>query len=393
MRRFMVCAAMCVTFLMVAAGSATAQIGKSVSVAAGTPEDKALTDIYAATDGPDKIALLDKFMADYGKGDLELLGDQLYVQSYLAQKDYAKVYEYGDKVLALDPDNFSTAVIMVHAAEEQGDGKKLFDACQKVAAIVKRYKSAAPPEGTAADTWNAQRDAVLKTVEGDVGYVQYALLNAAYKTTDASARAALLEGYAATFPDSTYTVSAREQTAIAYQQAQNAPKMVAAAQSLLTSNPDDISMLILLADTWCNDPAHLDKAAAYAQHALELLAQAKKPDNVDDAQWQKQVAIQKGLAYSSLGEVNVNKGGARTGQAIDQFKQAAPLLKSDTFSYAQNQYRLGFTLAKLQRIPEARVVLTEVIGLNSPYKSRALDTLNKIGGPVASGKAATKKSS
>jgi hypothetical protein len=390
MRRFMVCAAMGVMLVMGAAESATAQIGKSVSVAAGTAEDKALTDIYAATDGPDKVALLDKFMADYGKGDMELLGDQLYVQTYLAQKNYAKVYEYGDKVLALDPNNFSTAVIMVHAAEEQGDSKKLFDACQKVADIIKRYKSAAPPEGTPADTWNAQREVVLKTVEGDVGYVQYALLNAAYKTTDAAARASLLEGYAATFPDSTYTVSAREQTAIAYQQAQNSPKMLAAAQSLLASNPDDISMLILLADTWCNDPAHLDKAATYAQHALDLLAQAKKPDNVDDDQWQKQVAIQKGLAYSSLGEVSVNKN--RNPQAIDAFKQAAPLLKSDTFSYAQNQYRMGFTLAKMQRIPEARVVLTEVISLNSPYKSRAMDTLNKIGGPVGSGKA-TKKSS
>jgi tetratricopeptide (TPR) repeat protein len=392
MRRFMVCAAMCGILLTVAAASATAQIGKSVSVAAGTPEDKALTDIYAATDGPDKVALLDKFMADYGKGDLELLGDQLYVQSYLAQKNYAKVYEYGDKVLTLDPDNFSTAVIMVHAAEEQGDTAKLFDAGEKVAAIVTRYKAVPAPEGTAADTWTAQRQVVLKTVEGDLGYVQYALLNAAYKTSNAAARAALLERYAATFPDSTYTVSAREQTAIAYQQAQNAPKMLAAAQSLLASNPDDISMLILLADTWCNDTAHLDKAAANAQHALDLLAQAKKPDNVDDAQWQKQVALQKGLAYSSLGEVNVNKGGTRTAQAIDQFKQASPLLKSDTFSYAQNQYRLGFTLAKMQRIPEARVVLTEVVGLDSPYKSRALDTLNKIGGPVSSGKSSKKSS-
>ena len=163
MRRWMVCAAMCVVVVMCAAGNATAQIGKSVSVAAGTPEDKALTDIYAATDGPDKIALLDKFIADYGKGDMELLGDQLYVQSYLAQKNYAKVYEYGDKVLALDPDNFSTAVIMVHAAEEQGDTAKLFDAGQKVAAIVTRYKAAPAPEGTPADTWAAQRQGVLKT--------------------------------------------------------------------------------------------------------------------------------------------------------------------------------------------------------------------------------------
>jgi len=38
------------------------------------------------------------------------------------------------------------------------------------------------------------------------------------------------------------------------------------------------------------------------------------------------------------------------------------------------------------------VVLTEVIGLNSPYKSRAMDTLNKIGGPVGSGKTAKKSS-
>jgi hypothetical protein len=39
------------------------------------------------------------------------------------------------------------------------------------------------------------------------------------------------------------------------------------------------------------------------------------------------------------------------------------------------------------------VVLTEVIGLNSPYKARAMDTLNKIGGPVTSSGKTSKKSS
>jgi len=33
-----------------------------------------------------------------------------------------------------------------------------------------------------------------------------------------------------------------------------------------------------------------------------------------------------------------------------------------------------------------------VIGLNSPYKSRAMDTLNKIGGPVTAGKSSKKSS-
>jgi tetratricopeptide (TPR) repeat protein len=371
------------------ATTTSAQVGKSVSVAAGTPEDKALAEIYAAPDGPDKIALLDKFTADYGKGDLELLADQLYVQSYLAQKNYAKVFEYGERALALDPDNFATAVNMVHAADEQGDSNKVFDEGEKVAAIVTRYKAAPPPEGVPADRWATQKDAMLKNAEGDLSYVQFAMVNASYKTSDPAARAALFERFVTMFPDSTYATTVREQTAVAYQQAHNQAKMLATAQSLLTSDPDDISMLLLLADNWCNDPHQVDKAAADAQKALDLLAQAKKPDNVADDQWQKQMSLQKGLAYSSLGEANVNKG--RNPQAIDNFKQAAPLLKSDNFSYAQNQYRLGFTLAKMKRIPEARTVLTEVLSFDTPYKPLAQDTLDKIGGPVS--KQATHKKS
>ena len=101
-----------IAFLLSVAATASAQIGKSVSVSAGTPEDKALTEIYGAPDGPEKVALLDKFMADFGKGDMELLADQLYVQTYLAQKNYAKVYGFASKALALDPSNLSAAVSM-----------------------------------------------------------------------------------------------------------------------------------------------------------------------------------------------------------------------------------------------------------------------------------------
>ena len=150
-------------FLIVAA-TASAQIGKSVSVSAGTAEDKALTEIYAAPDGPEKVALLDKFVADLGKGDLELLADQLYVQTYLAQKNYAKVYQFAAKALALDPTNLSAAVSMVHAAEEQGDAKKLYDAGDKVAEIVAQYKNSPAPEGTAADQWALQKTANLSNV-------------------------------------------------------------------------------------------------------------------------------------------------------------------------------------------------------------------------------------
>ncbi|HXN19964.1 MAG TPA: hypothetical protein VN875_16615 [Candidatus Binatus sp.] len=369
--------------------TASAQIGKSITVSAGTPEDKALTEIYAAPDGPEKVALLDKFMADFGKDDMELLADQLYVQTYLAQKNYAKVYEFAGKELAVDPTNLSAAVAMVHAAEEQSEVKKLYDAGDKVAEIIAQYKNAPPPEGTVPDQWTQQKTANLANVQGDVGYVQYALVNAAYKTTDPAARAALFERYVTAFPDSQYTPAVREQTAIAYQQAQQIPKMLDTAQRILVTDPNNISMLLLLSDYWTENGQQLDKAAADAQQALDLLAQAKKPDNLSDEQWQLQVSVEKGLAYSAIGEANVNKG--RNQPAVDAFKQASPLLKSNTVLYARNLYRLGFTLAKMERIPEARTVLTEAVSINSPYKSKAQETLNKIGGPI-SGKAKSKSS-
>jgi tetratricopeptide (TPR) repeat protein len=378
-----------IAILLSVSATASAQIGKSVSVSAGTPEDKALTEIYAAPDGPEKVALLDKFMADFGKGDMELLADQLYVQTYLAQKNYGKVYEFAAKELAVDPTNVSAAVAMVHAAEEQGDLKKLYDAGDKVAEIVAQYKNAPAPEGAAPDQWTQQKTTNLANVQGDVGYVEYALVNAAYKTTDPAARAALFERYVTMFPDSQYTPAVREQTAIAYQQAQQIPKMLDTAQRILVTDPNNISMLLLLSDYWTENGQQLDKAAEYAQQALDQLAQAKKPDNLNDDQWQMQISVEKGLAYSAIGETNVNKG--RNQPAVDAFKQASPLLKSNTVLYARNLYRLGFTLAKMERIPEARTVLTEAVSINSPYKSKAQETLNKIGGPV-SGKTKSKSS-
>ncbi len=159
-------------FILGLASAASAQIGKSVPVPAGSDEDKAVAAITAAPDGREKVALLDKFMADYGKGDFELLADQLYVQTYTAQKNYAKVYEYGDKALALDPDNLSSAVSIVRAADAQGDTPKLFDTGEKIAAIMTRFKASAAPNGVLPDQWVTTKQQALTDEQADIGFVR-----------------------------------------------------------------------------------------------------------------------------------------------------------------------------------------------------------------------------
>jgi len=53
------------------------------------------------------------------EGDYPLVADGLYVDYYLAQKNYDKAFEYGDKLFALDPDNFQNALNMIRAARKK----------------------------------------------------------------------------------------------------------------------------------------------------------------------------------------------------------------------------------------------------------------------------------
>ncbi|MGH9776272.1 MAG: tetratricopeptide repeat protein [Candidatus Acidiferrales bacterium] len=364
--------------ILISAAGARAQIGKSVSVSAGTPEDKALGEIYAATDPAQKLQLLDKFMSEFGKGDLEMLGDQIYASTYLEQKNYNMAYEYAQKVLGLDADNFSAAVTLVHAAEGMKDASKMFDAAAQAVDILKRYEAAPRPEGTPEQQWEQDRDQNLENAKGDVSYMQYALYQAAFGATDPAAKAGYFERLVTLFPDSPYALDAAEQSVFAYQQAQNFPKMIAAAQNILAAHPDDAGMLVLLADYWSDKGLDVDKAGANAQKALDVLGKATKPGNVTDEQWQQQVSVQKGVAYSALGQVDVIRG--RNAQAVEAFKEANPLLKTVPYYYGRNLYRLGFTLAKMQRIPEAKDALNQAIAVNSPYRGLAQQTLDKIGG-------------
>src|SRR6202521_5795799 len=120
------------------------QIGKFVPIPANSDADHALTEINATTDPAQKLALIDKFAA-IAQGDMAIVVDDQYVNYYIAAKNYDKAFEYGDKLFALDPDNFSNAINMVRAAREKGDVDKLFAYGEKAAQILQRYKEKPAP--------------------------------------------------------------------------------------------------------------------------------------------------------------------------------------------------------------------------------------------------------
>ena len=44
-------------------------------------------------------------------------------------------------------------------------------------------------------------------------------------------------------------------------------------------------------------------------------------------------------------------------------------MKPDANGYARNQYRLGFALLNLKRVPEAKAALTDAASVNSPVQN------------------------
>src|SRR5260370_1918412 len=360
--------------------SSSQELGTFVPIPAGSDADHLLTEINAAPDPTQKLALIDKF-AGIAQGDMAIVVDDLYVSYYTGAKNYDKAFEYGDKLFALDPDNFSNAVNMVRAAREKGDVDKLFAYGEKTAQILQRYKERPAPAGMKQDDWDTQKAETLQDVRESATYAEQLLFDGAYRTADAAKRAALLVRLAQLFPDSQFAGQALGVAAAAYRQTQNSAKMLEVANGLLGKDPDNLGMLLLFADYYSAKGEQLDKAESYAQKSVSLLETAKKPDGVTDEQWKQQSGLQKGLALSALGQVNIQK--KNNAQAVDNLRSAAPLLKSDEGSYARNQYRLGFALLNLKRVPEAKAAFTDAASVNSPYKALAQEKLKALPGTAA----------
>jgi tetratricopeptide (TPR) repeat protein len=323
-----------------------AQLGKNVSVPAGSEADKQLNAILSA-EPSQKLPLIDAFSQANATGDLQIVADEQYVLYYLNAKQYDKVFEYGDKLFALDPDNYGNALNMVRAASEKGDGDHLFQYGEKANAIVEKYKAARAPAGANADEWAKNKADKLASIKEDQDYIRQALLNGAYNAKDPAKRADYFVRFTKLYPDVPESEQALTMAASAYQQAQNRPKMEEVANTALAKDPNDIGILLLLADDYSEKGDQLDKASEYAKKASMLTDTAKKPDNVTDQQWQQQTTIQKGLALSILGQINLQR--KQNTQAVDSLSKAAPLLKSNTSLYARNEYRLGLFESETKR--------------------------------------------
>ena len=135
---------LCVVFVWGLVSLANAQ------VQAGSPEDKAFQKIDAENNPDAKIALLLDFEKQYAQSKAVREAYSQLIELYQGKNNSAKVIEYSEKILKLDPVNIPALLRATYAYSLEGKPASLDRAIQygqKAMDEITRLKSSPPQQG------------------------------------------------------------------------------------------------------------------------------------------------------------------------------------------------------------------------------------------------------
>jgi tetratricopeptide (TPR) repeat protein len=369
----------CFLFLSALAGAQTDKI----VIPAGTPEDHDLQAISNEQDAAKKLAMYQDFVQKYSSNPAAVTyGDWQISQAYQATGDLGKALEYGDKALAGAPRNLDILVSQASIAQQAKDNTRLMDYAARGGAACNSIGKQPKPGGVTDEDFSRQVAEDKSAAKNTCDFLESAGFNVIASENDAKSRMADIEKFSAAFPDSKFQndVSSYAMYTLGPGQLNDQARLFAYGEKTLTANPNSLPALLLLAGTYVDDakPGSLGKAVTYSQKAIAV-AKADEPDA------DKSRKLSAGIAHSTLGYAYMKQD--KTAAAIPELRSAAGLLKGqDDQQYSIALYRLGFAYAKLNKVSEAREVLTEAVKIPGPVQAMSQDLLTKVNAARAKGK-------
>src|SRR5947209_3982617 len=197
---------------------------------------------------------------------------------------------------------------------------------------------------------------------------------------DAKSRMSYIERFTPAFPNSRFEEQVTSYAMVSLSELKDTSRLISFGEKTLAANPNSLPALLLLANTYVDDPkpGSVGKSVTYSQKAI-LVAKADAPAA------DRSRKLSAGMAHATLGYAYMKQD--KTTGAIPELKTASTLLKGqDDQQYAIAMYRLGFAYAKLNRINEARDVLSEAARISGPVQQPSQDLLAKVNAARAKGK-------
>jgi tetratricopeptide (TPR) repeat protein len=361
---------------MMTALAANAQIAKIV-IPAGTPEDLADQAITNEADGQKRLTMLQDFVVKFADNPQAVAyGNWKIAQQYLNQGDSTRALEFADKALAVQPNNLDILVFACQVAQQANDRAKVMDYAAKGGTAFNGVATQPKPAEMSAENFaqNVKQD--QESVRPSYEFLEQSAVNAMAQEKDDSVRMGYLERYAAAFPASRFQEQISQLIVYTLGNLKDPVRMAAFGDKALANNPNNLSMLVLLASAMAENPdvAYAPRAEGYARKALEV---AKGETGLDV----QKVRTLTGVAHSALGYALVRQ--QKYLPAITELKAAIPDVKDNANAYGAVLYRLGYAYALTGKLTDAKAALTEAGGMHTDFQAAARELLVKVDSELA----------
>jgi tetratricopeptide (TPR) repeat protein len=367
-------------FTVSLARSASAQV-ETIVIPAGTAEDKDLNAITNEQDAQKKVSMYQDFLQKYASNPAAVAyGSWQLSQYYQGAGDLQKALDYGEKAVAGSPHNLDILTSQVMIAQQLKDNARAFkysvQGGQAYESIEKQPKPADMTDEQFASLVASQKDANKTSYE----FFENIAFNAIAAENDGKTRMDYIETFTTTFPKSKFDEQITQYAMLSLSELKDNKRLMEYADKALAANPNNLPALLLLANYYVDssEPGSLPKAITYAQKAIVA---AKANDPAAD----KTQKISAGVAHAVMGRAYAKQ--EKTLPSISELKSAVALLKGqDEQQYAIAAYFLGWDYAKLNKLSDARAILSDAAAIPGAMQQPTKDLLAKVNTARAAGK-------
>jgi tetratricopeptide (TPR) repeat protein len=352
---------------------------EKITIPAGTPEDHDLNAISSEPDAQKKISMYQDFLQKYASNPAAVAyANWQLSQSYQSAGDLQKALDCSEKAVGASPRNLDILTSTVQIAQQAKDNARVFkysvQGGDAYDSIDKQSKPADLSDEQFASNLNTQKEENKSAYE----FFENSAFSVITAETDPKTRMDEIDKFTSTFPKSKLDDQVTSFAMLSLSQLRDNKRLIAYADKALAGNPDNLPALLMLANTYGSEAATFAKAVTYAQRAI-VAAKADAPD----ADTSRKVSA--GAAHSILGQVYAKQ--EKTASSISELKSAVLLLKGqDEQQFAVAGYYLGWDYAKLNKLTDARSVLSAIISIPGPVQGPAQELLTKVNSARSAGK-------
>jgi tetratricopeptide (TPR) repeat protein len=338
-----------------------------IVIPAGTPEDKDLAAITAEADAQKRIALYDDFIKKYADNKAAAAyGEWQLSQQYLSAGETAKAMEHGDKALELYPNDLDIVVSQAGVAQAMKDDGNVVEYAVRGAAIYNSIALQTKPADLSDEDWKARVADDQQTARPNYEFLETAAYNAIAAEQDPGKRMTYIEEFTPAFPKSKFEQPIAQLSLYSLQQLNQPERLESYGEKALAANPDNIPILLMLANAYSEDSKQLPKAVTDANKVIALTASSTDKSQQTSA----------GVAHSTLGYAYLKQDKAAA--AVAELKTAVGMLQSDPQAQQAALFRLGYAYAKLNRRTDSVAALQKAAAIEGPYQTPAKEMLAKV---------------